>query len=890
MKTFKYLLSCASLVALTLAQPINAQVKLADDAYPVIITPHRQTVSYRERTLCYEITANVDFTVTADADWATVRKAGNGTVYIHLKTNEGQAARVANVVFANAENNLSETLTITQSRNELVEEIYSEDFNVKVASATANTQQGGNGIELTYDNNTSTFWHSQWTGSGFTVSKNNPAILTYNFTNVDVIDYVSYVPRRDQENGNFGEIEILAKCGTEKTYKTIVTKDLRMECGAHRIDLNLKNPVSIQFKVYSGNGNYASCAEMKFYKLRENKPESAIGDWFADEAMTKLKTGITQEQIDNIENPFITDLVQKLYDGTYETSYRVADYGAKLSPTVQAEIWNAPGKLYDQTQGVTGINIRKGKHGIAVSGLPEGETLPLRVIAWYIGKVGSSFDGGDPVDYNYNLHNGFNVIEYDGDYDGLAYVRYYVDANPQLRDPVKVHFINGEVNGYLSLDKTNEEMHGLLAVAPNYCMDVVGNNVHSVWTSRGIPNVSTKGLHGECKATDNASLGYRQFMHMLDSLVIWEHELLGFHKYNRTPDNRTMAYVNFTYYMFQGGKGVSFHADQEHRVLNCRTMIMNDDDAIWGLSHEWGHQHQMTPYFNWAGMSEVTNNMNSYYNIMRMGYRRSEKIQQWTPARKHFIKNDYSDITPGFKGSRTTSSIRRQAYLNASNFSYSTDMRDLCLAMKDSTVYSTTGKKERSLSINEVGVGETLCPFIMLYNYFTTHGIPDFAPDWYEALRQNDDENGSQIEKKGEADKYELVASAQNNNKNNKYAELKSKYPNSAWVTKNYVTSSSTMWDNSVPYILNFIRKTSRLSGYNLMPYFEQWGFLRQIAALIGDYGNKWYVMTPDMYNEFKADMDALVQSGELKAMPEGMVEEISNSPEMFQNAPVFEN
>ena len=31
------------------------------------------------------------------------------------------------------------------------------------------------------------------------------------------------------------------------------------------------------------------------------------------------------------------------------------------------------------------------------------------------------------------------------------------------------------------------------------------------------------------------------------------------------------------------------------------------------------------------------------------------------------------------------------------------------------------------------------------------------------------------------------------------------------------------------------------------------------------------------MYDEFKADMDALVTSGELKTMPEGMVEDISN-------------
>ena len=74
------------------------------------------------------------------------------------------------------------------------------------------------------------------------------------------------------------------------------------------------------------------------------------------------------------------------------------------------------------------------------------------------------------------------------------------------------------------------------------------------------------------------------------------------------------------------------------------------------------------------------------------------------------------------------------------------------------------------------------------------------------------------------------------------------------------------------------------------MPYFEQWGYLRQTAQMIGDYGTKYYIMTKDMYDEFKADMDALVESGELKTMPADMVRNISYSPEWFQPKPHFEN
>ena len=84
----------------------------------------------------------------------------------------------------------------------------------------------------------------------------------------------------------------------------------------------------------------------------------------------------------------------------------------------------------------------------------------------------------------------------------------------------------------------------------------------------------SQGLYGNCKAEDETK-GYRQFMNVLDSLVTWEHNLLGYTEYGfLTPDNRTTAYVNFTYYMFQGYHGVSFMVDQEPRVLNCKNLIL----------------------------------------------------------------------------------------------------------------------------------------------------------------------------------------------------------------------------------------------------------------------------------------------------------------------------
>ena len=177
----------------------------------------------------------------------------------------------------------------------------------------------------------------------------------------------------------------------------------------------------------------------------------------------------------------------------------------------------------------------------------------------------------------------------------------------------------------------------------------------------------------------------------------------------------------------------------------------------------------------------------------------------------------------------------------------------------------------------------------MLYVYFTQNGCPDFGPDLYESLRQMSQEGGSTVEKTDGYDKYELVAMAQNNNANDALSKLNERYPTSVWCR--YITAEHhNTWDNNMPYILNFIRKTSRLTGYNLFPYFEKWGFLRQVATYIGDYGNGFQIFPEAAYNEFKNDMDALVNAGILRELTDEMVTTISNTGDMFMDKPVFPN
>lgn len=875
-------------VAVALIAGTSASAQIFGDKDMILLGTQNVSLSCVDTVLYVPYLSSGAVTVASDASWVTAKvNEQTHRLQVSVASNLNAESRTAVVQVANADQSVVRNLTLEQDRENFA--IYAPSNKVIIASASASSSQPGEGIERSYDGSTSTLWHSSYGGVQF------PVTLTYNFSGAERIDYLRYVPRTSGANGCFQKVEVLVKSTSDAAYRSIGTYDFGGNNTPYVLSFEepLMNPASIQFKVLSATtsetNNYASCAEMEFYRIPvgDDDPNQAI---FSSDLWDGLKEGTTQEDIDALTNPYSKFVAQQLYDNKEAfTKDRIASYECVLSPEQLAALWNTPGKYYDHLQGVTGINVSKGTLGVAVSGLPAGKTATLKIVAWYAG------DGAGPTEYSYALQNGINAINYTSDYDGLAYIAYFADSQEEeaTAPAIKVHFINAQVNGYLSPDRTNEELDVVLQNAKNRCIDLVGDKVHSIWQVSGVRNY--------CKADDGVSKGYVQFMNVLDTLVGWEHHLLGFEKYGRVPKNRTCAYVNYTFYMFQGYYGVSFKYDQESRVLNCLTIMKNDGDAIWGLSHEWGHQHQMQPYFCWAGLGESSNNMNSCENVLRMGYTgewHAKRIKEnWQSAYNHFFKNVNATYKSEVneKGEKQPTYCRLRAYEEINSF-------DWCPAIQQeirnqySTYYkngawqipSIASDPEHALSTNEVYVEENTAPFYMLHNYFSytlpkqgDYSLAEFQLDLYEALRQTDDENGSTIEPgKTEVDKYELLASAQNGNKNGKYAEFVAKYPNSCWVKKGYIREGATWTENSVPFIFNYIRKASKLCGYNLFDYFDNFGFMRTAVLMIDDYGNKGYAMMEDMKAEFKADMEAL----KLKTVDDKMMETIAHS-----DLPVYE-
>jgi hypothetical protein len=724
-------------------------------------------------------------------------------------------------------------------------------------------------------------------------------VLTYFFDEpIAHLDKIQYYPYYNgyagSDNGSFGVFDLAVKFADSDEYVTIGQYDFKESSSMSSLTLteNNTNIAAVRFTVHSGKWDVsttlelAACAEMKFWSKNEETDGSGsttTNSWaedvalaFNDDLLTELKPDVTQDEINSISNDFLRNLAQLMFDGTYTSEGRVASQTAVKAVADLAEEWSTPGKYYDQMEGATGVMLTPGTYVVMVEGLDDTKSaINMRCIGWTVEDLGDfkNFFKSE----SFPLTNGVNVINKTSDWNGLTYICYYNTAGVAEAVPptVKVHIVGGYVNGIITAEKSNDENQKTLDNACYTTIDCVGQRVHSVW---------------EVEALKTYAAGkYIQYVNCLDLLIMWEHRLLGFEKYDMIPTNKTLAYVNYDYYMYQGGSGVTFKYDTQYRVCSPEKIMYNDDDVVWGLSHEWGHQHQIHPYFCWGGLGETSNNMNSCYNVLHMGYEGARIKSAWASVRKHFLDEDYSDVSE-------LQTKRHDAVIAAGNgtFDWCTKIKEF-VAAQDSTVTKPSENVKFALGNNEVGVEETLAPLFMLHCYFSepqTNRLDedyhkDFTMDLYQSLRNTP--------KTDTPDKYELLARAQDG-ESGAYEKFIAAYPQSVWTTEGYITANSDRYQNTLPFIYNYMVKASKLCGYNLYPYFEKWGFFRNIAIHIGDYSNYYYVMMDDMFDEIKNDMAELTDDNgnKLKTMSDDLIETIStadiphfSTPDIPNDAPI---
>lgn len=123
----------------------KAQIKLPAEILPMIVTPHNSSIDYQGRVMHIDITSNIDYNTSCDADWINLRENHNG-VYLIIDENYNAEPRRAALTISDKEGKHMQQFVIQQGRNESAKQLPSSK--VEVTSMNANIYQNGENIEI----------------------------------------------------------------------------------------------------------------------------------------------------------------------------------------------------------------------------------------------------------------------------------------------------------------------------------------------------------------------------------------------------------------------------------------------------------------------------------------------------------------------------------------------------------------------------------------------------------------------------------------------------------------------------------------------------------------------------------------------------------------------
>lgn len=457
--------------------------------------------------------------------------------------------------------------------------VNAQDKKVAISGAYATSEQGGNEAKYALDSNTSTIWHSSYTGSG----TNFPVTFTVYLKEVAHVDYMRYIPRQDgNSNGNWNEVELsyatttngttYTKIGTYKlggssdVYDFIIP-DGGVECGR------------VRFTIKSGASGYASAAEVEAYEI-DNTKTQAFAQYFEDDLYTILKPGVTSSN--GIADADVKKLVDNLLaDAAGYKKFRVGEYEAYMTTSTLRNNLKISSQ-YNNYENPTGVYLKAGESCIVVvSGIGE-YNVGLKIKNWLLNESSSA----------YSLKNGLNVIT--ANTEGNVFVNYYTDDFENAPN-VKVHFVNAPVQGYWDQETmTNDDWKALLKNrASNDSTILITRSRHAQLA------------YPVCSWLKYCPTNVDSVMTLYEQTQWAERDILGLEKYGRQVKNRQLFYATNYGFMAAGTEGAYCHIGSLGGIMTPDSKSFD----FWGVGHEWGHNNQVNPGFKWPGCGETTNNI-----------------------------------------------------------------------------------------------------------------------------------------------------------------------------------------------------------------------------------------------------------------------------------------
>lgn len=532
-------------------------------------------------------------------DWLTA-VVENGKMTIVCERSYTERVRTSVLTLAYDDNHKC-NLTISQeaapsSADKLIKVIGGE------ATSEETKSKDGDGnpltLKMSYDGNKKTYFNSAFGAVSY------PFTIKYELEKERTLNSIVYTPRTDSGNkwGSFDKFTVEASTA-DKPDEFVKIGDFERGNGVHSpFTIKLSNPVKdakyVRFIINKAYEDRVSCAEMEFYEASNNKFDPTT--IFADNMGLKLKDGVSEKQIKQIPNQFLKELGLALLSGSYDSSYRLADYRPYQHPSVMAAT-NKTSK-YSLRDNPTGIYAKADETlAVFVGEIYDGGKISLLI---------QDLNGGYNNSKTYELSEGYNEITVE--VGGLIYILNHVNDDIPLRledadgnqkknieaKTVKVHIAMGRVNGYFDISKNKESDWPLIRDNAKYQdIDVLGEYSHLTWRISDFKKYDTE----ITKTIEN-----------LDRLVYLEEEFMGLVKYDRMFNNRMHFSIDY--------KAASPNASDYRTVYNASDYYAEPfckpssfATRCWGPAHEVGHCNQTRPGLKWSGLTEVTNNIMSLF-------------------------------------------------------------------------------------------------------------------------------------------------------------------------------------------------------------------------------------------------------------------------------------